>query len=657
MSSPQLPGNEPKLRSALLSLWLRLITLAIFGLLFAEGLDLASGKIQGWSFYLTPLEVIFEVAVRLIFTALVGIALGTVCSAVIAPLIWHFKESRERLTEWVIRIAVVLVVFLSSKLALMALIKWSYQLSDHRGIFDTVVRSAFYIAFAVALYFSASRRALVTSLDGFLGQKFVRRVAMGTVASAVALVILEFALVRMTSPIEGSIVSQRPKSNVLLITFDALTAEDMSLYGYGLPTTPNIDAFARTATVFRNFYSGSSFTTPCMATMITGMYPSQTRVHQLHGKLNDPEKTLPHVMRAGGYATASFFSNPSAHYLAQGIRSEYDFLPDPVFQPGAPQYIWNATALLHQPSRFGNRIDEYSDLVAVWDHLSGLPTNSHEGLRAAESFEHAQELLAKLPNGFFLWIHVMTPHAPYLPDSQDRGRFLPPTVQQFFEGENEPKWTPHYKLADQGRVDEYRRRYNEFLLTADRAFGAFMSDFERRTQFQNTTIIVSADHGESFEGGMYQHGGPHLTRPVIHVPLIIKTPGQQQGREVAVIADETALAPTIVELAGLQKPDWMHGQSLLQWLNHDQEDSQEGLAFTQYFEKNSIFEPLRHGSVGVIDGQYQYVLDLDTKKGALRPLNEAHIWNLDRSAENPAKAEELLAAIYSRFPEVRQDSK
>jgi arylsulfatase A-like enzyme len=168
---------------------------------------------------------------------------------------------------------------------------------------------------------------------------------------------------------------------------------------------------------------------------------------------------------------------------------------------------------------------------------------------------------------------------------------------------------------------------------------------------------VSADHGESFEGGMYQHGSPHLTRPVIHVPLIIKTPGQQQGREVAVTADQTALAPTILELAGLQKPNWMHGQSLLQWLNHNERGQREGLAFSQYFEENTIFEPVRHGSVGVIDGQYEYVLDLDAKAGTLRPLNEAHIWNLDRSAENPAKAQELLAAIYSRFPELKQESK
>jgi arylsulfatase A-like enzyme len=205
-------------------------------------------------------------------------------------------------------------------------------------------------------------------------------------------------------------------------------------------------------------------------------------------------------------------------------------------------------------------------------------------------------------------------------------------------------------------VDRRRLLYDEFVATADRAFGSFLSELENGGKLQNTTVIVSADHGESFEGGVYQHSSPYLTRPVIHIPLIIQTPGQQESRRIAVTADQTALAPTILELAGQKKPDWMRGESLVKWLNRDGQGEGEGVAFCQYLEKNSIFKPLRHGTIGVIDGrsQYQYVLDLDTEKGALRPLKEAQIWNLDRTAENPALAEALRATIYARFPELPQ---
>jgi hypothetical protein len=98
----------------------------------------------------------------------------------------------------------------------------------------------------------------------------------------------------------------------------------------------------------------------------------------------------------------------------------------------------------------------------------------------------------------------------------------------------------------------------------------------------------------------------------------------------------------------------MRGESLVPWLNPDEKAAAKGLAFSQYFEKNSIFKPLTHGAVGVVDGQYQYVFDLDAQNGKLRSMKEAHQVKFDQSAENPAKAKELLTAIYSQFPEIRQ---
>src|SRR5260221_4149835 len=87
-------------RSTIASLWFRLTTLGVVGLVFAEALLLAPRKVQNWSYYLAPPEVIFEIVVRLIFAALVGIALGTICAAVLAPLLWQLKSSRERVVMW-----------------------------------------------------------------------------------------------------------------------------------------------------------------------------------------------------------------------------------------------------------------------------------------------------------------------------------------------------------------------------------------------------------------------------------------------------------------------------------------------------------------------------------------------------------------------------
>src|SRR5271169_3493413 len=108
-------------RSAITSLWFRLVTLGIVGLIFAEVLVLAPGTAQGWSFYLTIWEVIFEIFVRLIFAALAGVALGSICVAVLAPFLWYFKASRDRLAQRATQVAVFLVVFLDSWFALKIL--------------------------------------------------------------------------------------------------------------------------------------------------------------------------------------------------------------------------------------------------------------------------------------------------------------------------------------------------------------------------------------------------------------------------------------------------------------------------------------------------------------------------------------------------------
>jgi arylsulfatase A-like enzyme len=470
---------------------------------------------------------------------------------------------------------------------------------------------------------------------------------------------MEFVISRPSHPVRAATVTQRPKFNIVLITFDALSAEDMSLYGYRLPTTPNIDAFARDATVFTNFYSTTTFTTPAVAAMLTGGYPSETHIYQLQGHLiaEKADKSLPAVMRAAGYGTGAFVTNPFAYFVANNPHNGFDVLPEPVFQQGGLQRLWDVTRPLHQDSGFGSRVAEYIDLESIWNNLNRIPGNLSMRFRPEASFAEARQVLRQLPDGFFLWIHVITPHHPYLPDPADHGRFLPEAEGRRFAEESELQWMPHYEPSQQSQVDRRRLLYDEFVLSADRAFGGFIGELEKTGKLQHTTVIVSADHGESFEGGVFRHESPYLTRPVIHIPLIIKTPDQQHGHAVEFTADQTTLAPTILELAGIPKPDWMHGPSLVTWLSRDSSGADEGIAFSQFLEKNSVFKPLQHGTLGVIDGQYEYVLDLDTGQGALRPLNQAQFWNLDRTVDNPARATALRSAIYTRFPELRDESK
>jgi arylsulfatase A-like enzyme len=646
-------SNDISFRSTISRLWWQLIALAAVSLVFCEALILAQGKAQGWTFYLRPPEVAFEVIVRLIAASIAGILVGSIAIVVVAPALWAFSSSRERIAAWIRNVAVIVVVFFCSRYVLDVMIAWTYQWGGHSALYDKAAIILFYVLFGLALIIPRRRKELVSSLDGVLAEKVTRRAALATVVGTAALTITEFVLHKRLPELTSSSAAQPPKKNFLIVTFDALSAEDMSLYGYKLPTTPNIDAFARKSTVFRNFYAGSTFTTPAIATLVTGMYPSQTGVYHQSGRVSpeNARNSLPHQLRVAGYSTMAFLSNPLAFYVTKSIENEFNVLPEPVFRQGLQGQAWEITRPLHQDSGIGSRMDEYFDLHRALSLFGRLPANMTLRFRPTASFEHARALLEQAPDGFFVWVHVLAPHDPYLPDPQEQNRFIPQAELLSFL-KDARRFEPTYPPDLQPIIDRRRLAYNEYIATADRVFGQFMEGLEKSGKLANTTVIVSADHGESFEGGIYRHETPHLTRPVVHIPLITRIPGQEMGRTVEMVADQTSFAPTILELAGIVRPSTMKGPSLAKWVEGGVEQDNGGMAFCQYFEKNSVFKPVQHGTAGVIDGEYQYVYYLDHHLGALRPLAEAQHWDLDWSTTYPERAKVLHETLRARFPDL-----
>ena len=208
----------------------------------------------------------------------------------------------------------------------------------------------------------------------------------------------------------------------------------------------------------------------------------------------------------------------------------------------------------------------------------------------------------------------------------------------------------------QPQVDKVRLRYDEFMADADSAFGDFLSGLETDGKLADTAVIVSADHGESFQGGFFRHEHAFQALPEIHIPLIVRMPGQNHQSKVTIAADQTSLAPTIFEIAGIPRADWMRGPSLAPWLNSHAgvfaEGRRPGLAFNEFLETDSVFFPVRSGSAGVTDGVHQYVMDIGTGEGTVRNIAEPLVWNIDRSSEEPEVARELRDKLYSRFPDL-----
>ncbi len=651
-------------RQALIWLWFRLSTIFAAGLLLALALLYIPGKVSGWLFYLTFAEASYEFGIRIVAVGVFSVLLGGFCASVTAPFL-KTPAFRTRAALSAVRIASAAAVFVDLLVVLSVMAEWAYlSRRSQAALFGALI-----LGLAICLSNADGRRLLTSRFDGLLAPRTTFR-AMLAIAAGVAAV---FIMGRTGPPsVRAQHNLERPHPNLLLITFDALSAEDMSVYGYRLPTTPRIAEFASKASVFTNFFSASTFTTPGIAALMTGLAPSESGVYHLPGHLRDRRaaQTLPHMLHDSGYATAAVIASPMAYFFTAYQSRDFDVLEGPVYSTHGERKVWDATSTLHPQQTFGDHLSEFQDFGSILrppPPLVGLAAKFSRQTKsefpAAEVFARAREVIRSLPEGYFLWIHVMAPHYPYLPGA-NLGRFLPTqemrTAEQQLGFAHGPTYTPELQRL----VNQDRLRYDEFVADADGAFGDFMSGLESEGKLADTAVIVSSDHGESFEGGVLMHEHPYQTRPEIHIPLIVRLPGQDSETRVAFTADQTSLAPTILEIAHLPRASWLRGPSLAQWLSPDAGGPAEsagavhgaaaerGLAFTEFLETNSIFRPLNAGTAGVTDGVHQYVYDLATREGALRNMAEPILWNIDRSQAEPEAARELRDALHARFPEL-----
>jgi arylsulfatase A-like enzyme len=653
----QVPSQPQRqlIASSIVTLLLRLITIASIGLVIAflpKVLELS----DGWYFFERPLEVWYEIVFHLLLAAICGVGLAAITVALILPSMIRSK-SRDRIVEAATRCAVAVIAFVDLRILIGTLL---VRFGIRAGWLIEAVFAAYYLAFAIALLIPHGRRRVVHSMDYLLEPKSTRRAVIGLGAATLTVAAAGRALATKSEPPPAPRPAKRPDRNILLITFDALCAEDMSLYGYSLPTTPCIADFAGRSSVFTDFYSIGTFTTPSVASILTGLYPSEHGVYHLAGQFRAEHRlrTLPRLMREAGFATGATVSNPHAFFLADGISGDFDVPPRMYFPESPSTTIWKGLELLHPPEMLSGRDHEFTDLEVLVDAAGRMPEARFPGhfarLRSKfppqANFQRAQEVLDRLPEGFFMWVHVMAPHFPYLPDPAFANRFLAGDAMRRQSQQYRITPSPRlYSPAQQPLVDKARLRYDEFLASADRAFGDFISGVESSGRMRNTSVIVSADHGESFADRLFGHQSRYLTRPQIHIPLIIHSPGQETGKVVRLAADQTSIAPTILELAGVPKPGWMRSESLLSSIRKNGDSSGQGVGFAQYLETNSEFNPIKHGNVGIISQGQQYTFDLDARAGKLCRIEDAHLRDSNSLASNPGLGRELHTKLRERF--------
>jgi len=309
------------------------------------------------------------------------------------------------------------------------------------------------------------------------------------------------------------------RPNIIIYLVDTLRSDRLGCYGAAKPTSPAVDAFAEGATLFENAVAQASWTRPSVTSILTGFDPLLHGVKTTADRLSDDATTLPELLKAASYRTAAFSTNP--HISAEtGLAQGFD---DFQLFPEAPS------------SEAVNR------RVVRW-------LDDHRG---------EQE---KSP--FFLYIHTLDPHAPYQPPFDMLQRFAPGVAPLAGTVEEIRRVYGARGEARAHGIAQLSALYDAEVAANDRSFGELLKALRARKLEDSALVIFVADHGEEFDDHGFLGHGNNLYNESLHVPLIIKWPGQSRGERVKTLAQHLDLLPTLLHAAGLQPLDLMPGEDL-----------------------------------------------------------------------------------------------
>jgi arylsulfatase A-like enzyme len=423
-------------------------------------------------------------------------------------------------------------------------------------------------------------------------------------------------------PLQGI---ERP--NVIMILFDALAAQNLSLYGYPRRTCPNLERFAQRASVYHNHHSAANFTTPSTASLFTGVYPWTHRAFDLDGLIN-PEVRPNNLFRVleSAYYQAAFSQNILADMLVSLYNQQLDrhLGPDAFSLAGRTFYNHlfpnDAVYGLKSYDQFLFKREEAhgSLLLSIFNDLNTLLGERLAERRLADVhpygpprlantdlyflFEEAtqgvMDLLSSLPAPFFAYIHFMPPHEPYTPTRQFLGTFN--------DGWAPPELKKHRLAAgvSQSRLNERRQTYDEFIANLDAELGRLLDHLEKSGLLENSYVMITSDHGELFEKGEHGHSTALLFEPVIRIPLVISAPGQTERRDIHALTSNIDLLPTLAHIAGSPIPGWAEGQ-ILPGLGGQADPQRE--IFVVEAKKNAAYAPLNKATITLIKGQYKLI--------------------------------------------------
>lgn len=376
------------------------------------------------------------------------------------------------------------------------------------------------------------------------------------------------------------------RPNVLFILIDDLKPI-MKSYGDDKAVTPNLDELAAQATLFTRAYVQYPVCGPSRASMLTGLRPEVSGVMDLKTRMRDVHPdilTLPGFFKRAGYQTAGV----GKVFDPRNVDSRAD--EDPA--------SWSIP--YRQSSGIADKMNDPNLAVRSIDAPNAQFIDG-------QILERGIELLrgmAASDQPFFLAVGFKKPHLPFVApkkyfDLYDRESFQLADFQQapahsdpdYLLGQNGEllsyfptppsgnEVTPYEEPVNEAHQRELLHGYYAATSFVDSLVGELLQELDQTGKASDTIVVVWGDHG--FHLGDHLKWGKHTTMEQANrIPLLIKVPGIDGGATPA-LAESLDLFPTLAELAGLEAPTDLQGESLVPVLK-DKNATFRPVAISQY---------------------------------------------------------------------------